>query len=193
MLDPVTIGLAYQGIKLAVTHADDAVKTVKKMVAVGHEIHECYDQLRTFFVAQGKVTLQEAKIAKAKKETPELFEEVDPTTQAFDIVIAKRKLAQQEYELQEMMIWSGNGDLYREMCEVRAQIINDKKEAELAVKRKAEKEAAARKRRIDNALDMANQIFISAILVAIVTVALYYAIDFTVHYHDEPVKVRGTK
>lgn len=186
MLDPVTIGLAYQGIKLAVTHADDAVKTVKKMVAVGHEIHECYDQLRTFFVAQGKVSLEESKIEKAKKENPAAFEEVDPTTQAFDIVIAKRKLIQQEYELQEMMIWSGNGDLYREMCEVRAQIINDKREAEVAAKRKKEKEIAARKRRIDDALDMANQIFISIVLIAVVGAIMYYAIDFTIHYHDKP-------
>lgn len=129
MIDPVTIGVAFAG-------AQAAVKGIKEVLALGKDVSDISEKVVDFFnhqtvVEQAARTAQlaERKVTsgidkKPKKSLNQL------TAEAFDIVYKEKLLIKQQYEIYELLVWSGNGDLWDAMVKQRDLMRKQQKEEE---------------------------------------------------------------
>ena len=115
-------------IAVAFAAAEAAVAGVKKAIALGKEVQECYHEISTFFQHQGEI--QAAAIEQAHEKKMGRTESKDSATkQALDATFAARKMFRLEIELKEMLIYQSNeSGLYEEMCMRRDAIILETKE-----------------------------------------------------------------
>jgi hypothetical protein len=60
-------------------------------------------------------------------------------SEAMESVIAARKIRDMERELQQYLVWSGQGDVWDEIIAEHTSIVQKRKAAELAAKREAER------------------------------------------------------
>jgi hypothetical protein len=137
-MDPVTIGLAYAGAKATVAG-------IKEIINLGQDIESISSKVVEYF--RHKTVLEKAHVVKEREKRDAAWDrrngvrtkktEAELTAEALDIVMKKRALERQEYELYEMLVWSGNGDIWHQMVAVREEMrkkINEE-EAELFKKR----------------------------------------------------------
>jgi len=141
-------------VAVAFAAAQAAVAGVKKAIALGHEIQDCYHEISTFFQNQGEIQAAAIEQEHEKKMGREVSQG-DATKQALDATFAARKMFRMEIELKEMLIYQSNeSGLYEEMCHRRDSIILEAKErieeearqlrmAEYAKKRKREERIQA--------------------------------------------------
>lgn len=189
-MDPMTIiagaKLAAAGVDLALDAAEGAVKRIKRAMAVGKEIGAITHDLGTFFSAQGEVEAavkQQDDDKRAAKARGERLPRKSALSEAFDIVVAARQLREFETELREWMIWTGNGDFYQELIDVRAQVIAEREQERLddikeqkRLQRLAEKMVEQRIQTIQDAG--------AVILGGVAIVMLCYGIWWMVHFND---------
>lgn len=116
-------------IAVAFGIAKAAVAGVKEAIALGHEIQDCYRDIASFFDAQGEIeaAVVQQKADKAAGVAPQK----SATAEALDAVFAAREMRRMEQELKELLIYnSGNeSGLYEEMCQRRAEIVQERKDA----------------------------------------------------------------
>ena len=90
-------------IAVAFAAAEAAVAGVKKAIALGKEVQECYHEISTFFQNQGEI--QAAAIEQAhEKKMGRNVSQGDATKQALDATFAARRMFRMEIELKEMLI-----------------------------------------------------------------------------------------
>ena len=106
--------------------ATTAVSAIKGVIQLGKDISECTDDLNKFFSAKDEIENEAAKADKAKKDGKSI------DAQAMKNVLYRKKLADEEYKLKEMMYLSGNKDLYLSLVQERHKL------------RRAAKDSAAR-------------------------------------------------
>ena len=123
-------------IAVAFAAAEAAVAGVKKAIALGKEVQECYHEIASFFESQGEIQAaaitqeHEVKMGRAEPKN-------SATKQALDATFAARRMFRMEIELKEMLIYQSNeSGLYDEMCMRRDAII-------LEAKNKIDEEARA--------------------------------------------------
>jgi hypothetical protein len=134
-------------IAVAFAAAEAAVAGVKKAIALGKEIQECYGEISTFFHHQGEI--QAAAIEQEhEKKMGRPVAQGDATQQALDATFAARRMFRMEIELKEMLIYQSNeSGLYDEMCMRRDAIILEAKERIEEEARELRMAAAAKKRK----------------------------------------------
>ena len=118
-------------IAIAFAAAEAAVAGVKRAIALGHEVQDCYHDIATFFEKSGEIQAaaveqkHEQKMGRAKP-----ISHGEATKQALDATFAARKLFKMEVELREMLVYNSGGEtgLYEEMCQRRDAIIQEAKE-----------------------------------------------------------------
>ena len=141
MIDPVSIGLAVAGAKTAIGY-------IKEAIAIGHDIASMGKELSSFFTAQGEVEAA-AKEAEAIRKDPKRNKEKSATAIAMDCVLRAEELRIAERELRDMFAMQGKLDMYKKMCQIRADIINSHtqeiKDRERAIRAKIEKKKRERK------------------------------------------------
>ena len=118
MIDPVSIGLAVAGAKTAIGY-------IKEAIAVGHDIASMGKELSSFFTAQGEVEAA-AKEAEAIRKDPKRNKEKSATSIAMDCVLRAEELRIAERELRDMFAIQGKLDMYKRMCQIRADIIDSR-------------------------------------------------------------------
>lgn len=129
-------------IAVAFAAAEAAVAGVKKAIALGKEIQECYHEISTFFENQGEIQAAAIEQEHEKKKTG------NATKQALDATFAARRMFRMEIELKEMLIYQSNeSGLYEEMCMRRDAIILEAKERVEEEARQLRMAAAAKKRK----------------------------------------------
>ena len=129
-------------IAVAFAAAEAAVAGVKKAIALGKEVQECYHEISTFFHHQGEIQAAAIEQEHEKKKTG------NATQQALDATFAARKMFRMEIELKEMLIYQSNeSGLYEEMCMRRDAIILEAKERIEEEARQLRMAAAAKKRK----------------------------------------------
>ena len=129
-------------IAVAFAAAEAAVAGVKKTIALGKEIQECYHEISTFFENQGEIQAAAIEQEHEKKKTG------NATKQALDATFAARRMFRMEIELKEMLIYQSNeSGLYEEMCMRRDAIILEAKERVEEEARQLRMAAAAKKRK----------------------------------------------
>lgn len=115
MVDPVTAFMAAQA----------ALKGIKAAIAMGKDIQGVAGDLVKFFDLKDVVV----KASTNRKSD---------TAEAMSIVMKAHQLQQQEEEMKNMLVMSGNGDLWIKMMDERLKIQKERKAAETARKNKAE-------------------------------------------------------
>jgi hypothetical protein len=121
-------------VAVAFAAAEAAVAGVKRAIALGKEIQECYHDISTFFEKQAEIK-SVAVVDTVAKKNPNISLS-QATKQALDATFASRKLYRLEVELREMLIYNNSEEtgLYEEMCARRDAIV-------AAAKEEAEEEA----------------------------------------------------
>lgn len=153
-MDPVTIGLAYAGAKATVAG-------IKEVIKLGQDIESISSKVIEYFRHKG--VIEKAQVVKEREQREAFWDEkngvrpkktnAELTAEAMDIVMKKRALDRQEYELYQMLIWSGNGDIWHQMVAVREDMRRKINAEEAEVARKKIIEAAKAKERKENIKD----------------------------------------
>jgi len=155
MLDPISIGLEIAAI---VASADSAVKTVKKAIQVGKDIHSVSNEIMGFLNGTAELAALKVKV-EAVATDPD--SEVNLTSLAFDIVLKEKKLRDDEEYLKNMVIYElDQVDVWFSMVRKRDELYRQKAAAhqakltEARIKLKlAEEKIAKRKARIKNIIE----------------------------------------
>lgn len=159
MIDPVSIGIAFAA-------AERAVSGIKRAVAMGKDIKGLYAEFGSFFENSDKIHTANC-LAKVTGMTDGQIR-----SKSLQIAMQSKALREAEKQLREMLIWSGNKDVWDEMMRERVRMYKERAEAE-------RKSLEARKKKeqglIDNFL-----IFISSVATMVPTIGIL--INFVIKY-----------
>lgn len=176
-MDPITIGLAFAGAKAAVA-------TIKEVIKLGKDTNEIAQSIAGYF--DQKAVIEKAEAAKEREKREALWDkangvkpkktDAELTSEALDVVMKRRELERQEYELYEMLVWSGQGKLWDDMVKTRENMRRQiaKEEAE-AVKQKIIEAAKAQNRK-----DMIQDIQLSVAVLAAFGLGMYWLVQWGV-------------
>ena len=147
MIDPATIGLAFAGAKATVAG-------IKELIKLGQDVGDISSNIIEYF--KHKSVIEKAERIKERevhdltfnKQKKQKKTDAEITAEALDIAIKRKTLEREEYKLYEMLLWSGNGDIWHDMCTVREEMrkkIRDEEAEELRLQMINEKKAKERK------------------------------------------------
>lgn len=174
-MDPLTIGLAFAGAKAAVA-------TLKEVIKLGKDTNEIAQSIAGYF--DQKAVIEKAEAVKEREKREALWDkangvkpkktDAELTAEAFEVVQKRRELEQHEYELYEMLVWSGQGKLWDDMVKTREDMRRQiaKEEAE-AVKQKIIDAAKAQDRK-----DMIQDIQLSVAVIAAFGLVMYWLVQW---------------
>ena len=174
-IDPITIGLAFAGAKAAVA-------TIKEVIKLGKDTNEIAQSIAGYF--DQKAVIEKAEAVKERERREALWDkangvkpkktDAELTSEAMEIVLKRRELERQEYELYEMLVWSGQGKIWDDMVKLRESMKRQiaKEEAE-AVKQKIIDAAKAQDRK-----EMIQDIQISVAIIAAFSLAMYWLVQW---------------
>jgi polyribonucleotide nucleotidyltransferase len=151
MIDPVSIGLAVAGAKTA-------VNMIREAINVGHDIASMTKELGSFFTAQGEVEAA-AKEAEAIRKDPKRNKEKSATAIAMDCVLRAEELRAAEQELRNMFSLQGKLDMYKRMCDIRANIIESRQQ-EIRDQNRVEQQKLKKKKQSETELKTAFYLFL---------------------------------
>lgn len=143
-MDPLTI---YAG-------AQATIAGIKGAIALGKDINGLMGEVSKFYNMADQVhtASTKKKIESIKKSDSQI------AAQALEMAWASKKLREDERYLKDMLIWSGNDDVYYEMIAERTRMSKERAEAE-----KLEEERIQRQRETMGELIMNTLLFIAAI------------------------------
>jgi hypothetical protein len=174
-MDPVTIGLAFAGAKAAVA-------TIKEVIKLGKDANEVTKSIVDYF--DKKAVIEKAEAAKEREKREAQWDkangvkpkktDAELTAEAMDVVLKRRELERQEYELYELLVWSGLGQIWTDMVAVRDNMRKEiaKEEAE-AVKQKIIDASKAQDRK-----DMIQDIQLSVAIIAAFGLGMYWLVQW---------------
>jgi len=125
-MDPLTI---YAG-------AQATIAGIKGAIAMGKDINNLIGEVSKFYnmADQVHVASTKKKIESIRKSDSQIAAE------ALEIAWASKKLREDERYLKDMLIWSGNDDVYYEMVAERTRMAKERAEQERLIEEKAQKD-----------------------------------------------------
>ena len=131
MIDPFTAFAMAQG----------AVKGIKAAMQLGKDVNGLYKEFSTFFQSADEVHRASVKIRidNIGKSDAQINDH------ALQIALQSKQLRDNEKELKDLLIWSGNAPVWEEMMAERVRMMKERNAAEQAIadKKQKEKEALA--------------------------------------------------
>jgi hypothetical protein len=151
MFDPISI-------TVAIATAQQAVNTIKKAKALGQDIGQLIGEFSKFFNASTEVYMATNKLRseKATRSNADIYK------MALEIAYAAKQFRDNERELKDILIYSGNGEVYQDMIRQRIELSKERARAQ------REQEEYERKRKIEQGEMLINCLLffaISAILI----------------------------
>ncbi len=118
MIDPITIGIAF-------ATAQKTVGYIKQAMALGKDVNELSGQFARFFQNSDVVHSAGVNLSNSKSLT-------DGQIRANSIQIAmqSKALREAEKQLKDILIWTGNKDVWDEMMRERVRMYKERAEAE---------------------------------------------------------------
>lgn len=135
-------------IAVALATAEAAVAGIKKAIQIGKDAKECLGEFMQLFDAQDQI--QKASTEERAKLPPD--KQQSAMSEALETVIAAKKIREMTEDLKQYLVWSGQADVWDDIQREHNAVIQRRKAAELAAKRKAEQEAATRLKRRKEAM-----------------------------------------
>ena len=151
MIDPFTAFAAAQA----------AVKGIQAAIKLGKDVQGIAADLGKFFEA--KDVVQQAA------NNPKKFK--SDTAQALETVMQAKQLAEAETELKNMLIWSGNADVWEGVMVERNNIIQRRKKAEMEA-------AAAKAKRNKEIMEVVNIAFWSSVFLSAIGLSYFFTTLF---------------
>ena len=146
MIDPITIGLAF-------TAAQQSVGYIKKAIALGKDVNSLYGQFAKFFENSDKIHGANIAAQNSKK----ILTDGQIRAMSIEIAMQSKALRDAEKQLKELLIYSGNGDVWEQMMAERVRMY----------KERAKLEADMRKARAQAHTDMLDRVLIGISFMAI--------------------------
>ena len=146
MIDPITIGIAF-------TAAQQSVGYIKKAIALGKDVNNLYGQFAKFF--ENSDTIHQANIKVQNSKT--ILTDGQIRALSVQIAMQSKALRDAEKELKELLIWSGNKDVWDEMMAERVRMY----------KERAKLQADIKNARIQAHADMIDRVLIGISFIAI--------------------------
>ncbi len=140
MIDPVTIGVAF-------VTAQKTVGYIKQAVALGKDVNSLYKQFSSFFTNCD--TVHSASVALKEKAEKSMLTDGEIKAQSLQIAMHSKALREAEKELKDMLVWSGNKDVWDEMMAERVRMYKERAAIE---KRLKETKAKAHADMVDRVL-----------------------------------------
>ena len=156
MIDPIT----------AFATAQAAIKGVQAAIKMGKDLQGISGDLMKFFEAKDVV-------AKAAAEPKKGFGKSD-TAQAFETVMQAKQLQDAENELKQMLIWSGQADVWQAIMLERNNLVQKRKSEEITM----EKAKAKRKKEVQEVVEMVLAIVAGALLITLLAWGTMEYADF---------------
>lgn len=156
MIDPITIGIAF-------TAAQQSVNYIKKAIALGKDVNSLYGQFARFF--ENSDTIHSASIAVQNSKA--ILTDGQIRSMSIQIAMQSKALRDAEKDLKEMLIYTGNKDVWDEMMRERVRMYKERAKIQADLKNAKIKAQADL---IDRAL-----IFISFCAIAIPVFAFSFA------------------
>ena len=129
MIDPITIGLAF-------TAAQQSVGYIKKAIALGKDVNSLYGQFAKFFENSDKI--HGANVAAQTSKS--ILTDGQIRAMSIEIAMQSKALRDAEKQLKELLIYSGNGDVWEQMMAERVRMYKERAKLE-ADMRKAKAQA----------------------------------------------------
>jgi hypothetical protein len=123
MIDPVTIGIAF-------TAAQQSVGYIKKAIALGKDVNSLYGQFARFF--ENSDTIHQANIKVQNSKT--ILTDGQIRSMSIQIAMQSKALRDAEKELKELLVWSGNKDVWDEMMRERVRMYKERAKIEADLK-----------------------------------------------------------
>lgn len=123
MLDPITLGIAF-------TAAQQSVGYIKKAIALGKDVNSLYGQFAKFFENSDKI--HSASIAAQNSKS--ILTDGQIRSLSIQIAMQSKALRDAEKELKELLIWSGNKDVWDEMMRERVRMYKERAKIEADLK-----------------------------------------------------------
>ena len=146
MIDPITLGIAF-------TAAQQSVGYIKKAIALGKDVNSLYGQFAKFF--ENSDTIHSANIT--AQNSKNILTDGQIRALSVQIAMQSKALRDAEKELKEMLIWSGNKDVWDEMMAERVRMY----------KERAKLQADIKNARIQAQADMIDRLLIGTSFMAI--------------------------
>jgi hypothetical protein len=123
MIDPITLGIAF-------TAAQQSVGYIKKAIALGKDVNSLYGQFAKFFENSDKIHGANVEAQNSKKIL------TDGQIRALSIQIAmqSKALRDAEKDLKEMLIYSGNSEVWDQMMAERVRMYKERAKLEADIK-----------------------------------------------------------
>ncbi len=125
MIDPVTIGVAF-------VTAQKTVGYIKQAVALGKDVNSLYKQFSSFFTNCD--TVHSASVALKEKAEKSMLTDGEIKAQSLQIAMHSKALREAEKELKDMLVWSGNKDVWDEMMAERVRMYKERAAIEKRLK-----------------------------------------------------------
>ena len=146
MLDPVTLGIAF-------TVAQQSVGYIKKAIALGKDVNSLYGQFAKFFENSDKI--HSANVA--VKNSKNILTDGQIRSLSIQIAMQSKALRDAEKSLKDLLVWSGNSDVWDQMMAERVRMY----------KERAKLEADIKNARIQAQTDMIDRLLIGVSFMAI--------------------------
>lgn len=129
MIDPFTAFAVAQG----------AVKGIKAAISLGKDMKSLYKEFGAFYQSADEVHIASTKmrISNIGKTDAQINKE------SFEIAMASKVLRDNERELKDLLIWSGNDDVWKEMMAERVRMMKERNAVEQAIANKKQKDKEA--------------------------------------------------
>ena len=115
MIDPITIGLAF-------TAAQQSVGYIKKAIALGKDVNSLYGQFAKFFENSDKI--HGANVAAQTSKS--ILTDGQIRAMSIEIAMQSKALRDAEKQLKELLIYSGNGDVWEQMMAERVRMYKER-------------------------------------------------------------------
>jgi hypothetical protein len=123
MIDPITLGIAF-------TAAQQSVGYIKKAIALGKDVNSLYGQFARFF--ENSDTIHSANIT--AQNSKNILTDGQIRALSVQIAMQSKALRDAEKELKEMLIWSGNKDVWDEMMAERVRMYKERAKLQADIK-----------------------------------------------------------
>jgi hypothetical protein len=123
MIDPITIGIAF-------TAAQQSVGYIKKAIALGKDVNSLYGQFAKFFENSDTIHAASIEAQTSKK----ILTDGQIRAMSVQIAMQSKALRDAEKELKEMLIWSGNKDVWDEMMAERVRMYKERAKLQADIK-----------------------------------------------------------
>jgi hypothetical protein len=147
MFDPISI-------TVAIATAQQAVNTIKQARALGKDVGQLIGEFSKFFNASTEVYMASNKVRteKATRTDAEIYK------MALEIAYAAKTFRDNEKELKDILIYSGNGEVYQDMMKKRIELSKERAKAQ------REQEEYERKRKKELAeIGLAGLLFVAIV------------------------------